>query len=517
MTMRVDEPTGVDRGRWVLAATILGSSLAFIDGTVVNVALPALQSDLHATLPQVQWVVESYALTLAALLLTGGSLGDLYGRRAIFLSGVAIFSAASLLCGLSPSILPLILARGLQGIGGALLVPNSLALISASFSDEARGRAIGTWSGFTSITAAIGPVIGGWLIEHASWRWAFFINLPIAAVLVAITLWRVPETKIAATARRQVDWTGVVLTALGLGAVVYALVEYAPVAGVVGAILLIAFIVVERRGSAPMLPLPLFRSRTFSGANLLTLFLYTAMSGLFFFLPMNLIQVQGYSASQAGAALLPFVLFMFVLSRWAGGLIHRYGAKLPLIVGPLIAAIGFVGFALPGIGGSYWTTIFPPMLITGFGMSISVAPLTTTVMNSVDQMHAGIASGINNAVSRVAGLLAIAVFGLVMFQVFNGELDRQLDALRLPPATRLKITAQRPSLAAIDTDDPRGRRAIQDAFVSGYRAVLWISAGLAVASALSAAGLVDRQPRPSSWPSPQTPDAAHTTADRRRS
>jgi EmrB/QacA subfamily drug resistance transporter len=478
------------RGRWVLVATILGSSMAFIDGTVVNVALPALQADLHATLRQVQWVVEAYTLALAALLLTGGSLGDLYGRRAIFLSGVALFTAASLLCGLSPSILPLILARGLQGIGGALLIPSCLALISASFSDEERGRAIGTWSGFTAITTAFGPVLGGWLIEHASWRWAFFINLPIALVLVAVTLMRVPESK-APSDHPRLDWTGVLLTTLGLGAVVFALVEYVPIAGAIGTILLIAFVIVERRSATPMLPMALFRSRTFTGANLLTLFLYTALNGLFFFLPMNLIQVQGYSASQAGAALLPFVLFMFTLSRWSGGLVYRYGAKLPLIVGPLVAGLGFALFTIPGIGGSYWMTIFPPMLVMSMGLAISVAPLTTTVMSSVDQAHAGIASGINNAVSRVAALLAVAVFGLVMYQVFNHALDDRLTSLSLPAATRSKIDAQRPSLAAIETDDARGRRAIHESFVSGYRAMLWISAGLTVASAISAALLIE--------------------------
>jgi EmrB/QacA subfamily drug resistance transporter len=484
-----------ERGSWILAAAILGSSLAFIDSTVVNVALPALQTDLHATLRQVQWVIEAYALSLAALLLTGGSLGDLHGRRAIFTSGVALFAASSLLCGLAPNIGALIAARALQGVGGALLVPNSLALISASFPAETRGRAIGTWSGFTAITTAIGPVLGGWLIEHASWRWAFFINLPIAAVLLVLTAWRVPPCRVEGQ-HATLDWPGVALTAGGLGAVVYGFVESAPIAGFAGAILLALFVIVEARSSAPMLPLSLFRSRAFTGANLLTLFLYTALSGVFFFLPLNLIQVQGYSPTEAGAPLLPFVALMFSLSRWSGGLIQHYGARLPLVVGPLIAGVGFALFGRPGIGGSYWTTVFPAVAVTGFGMTIAIAPLTTTVMSAIGQERAGIASGVNNALSRVAGLLAVAVFGLVLYRVFDRALDQRLNGLALPAETRQQIDAQRPKLAAIETTDPAGRRAVQESFIDGYRSVLWMSVALAVASSISAALLIDRDPRP---------------------
>ncbi len=490
-------PCSANARAWILAATIIGSSLAFIDSTVVNVALPALQSSFHATVVDVQWVVESYGLFLAALILVGGSLGDLFGRRLVFLLGVGTFALASAYCGIAPTINHLIVARSIQGLGAALLVPGSLAIISASFDEKNRGQAIGTWSGFTAITAAMGPVLGGWLVEHASWRWVFFINLPLAAAVIAISMRHVPESRSAAKGR--VDWLGALIITVGLGGLVYGFIESANrgwgdplvLTGlVVGCGCLVSFLFVEANAASPMVPLKLFVSSAFSGSNLLTLFLYAAIGIFFFLFPLNLIQVQNYSPTAAGAAMLPLILLIFLLSRWSGALVARHGPRLPLIIGPLAAASGFVLFALPSVGESYWKALFPAVTVLGLGMAITVAPLTTVVMNSVSQDWVGTASGINNAVARVAGVLAIAGLGIVMVNAFGARLHHDLIGLSLPASTMKALLSDEIKLAGLpipanlsSTMRLAVQQAIAQAFIFGFRIVMSICAGLAVASA----------------------------------
>jgi EmrB/QacA subfamily drug resistance transporter len=491
--------------RWTLVSAVLGSSMAFMDGTVVNVALPAIQRSLDASGADAQWIIEAYALFLAALLLVGGALGDRFGRKRVFLVGVVVFTATSAACAAAQDTSQLIAARALQGIGAALLVPGSLALLGANFPESERGRAIGTWSAFSGITAAIGPVVGGFLVDHFSWRWAFLLNVPIGAMLVLACVAKVPESRGDAS-DGPVDVAGAVTATLGLAGIVFALIE-APArgwgsaavatAGGVGLAGLAAFVACEARVRGPMLPLHLFRDRDFAGANLLTLLLYAALGGGLYFVPLNLIQVQGYGATAAGAALLPFVAIMFALSRWAGSLVDAVGAKIPLVVGPAIAALGFALFARPGIGGSYWTTFFPAVCVLGLGMTITIAPLTTTVMNALGESLAGTASGVNNAVSRAAGLLAIAALGAILAQAFEARLHDALARAGLPAGVADAVFEERRKLAAITPPADAAsavatqvRGIVGDAFVAGFRAVMLTGAGLALASALSAWWLI---------------------------
>ena len=473
--------------------------MTFIDGTVVNVALPALQTGLHATITDVQWVVEAYTLFLSALILVGGAMGDQFGRKRVFLFGVVSFTAASIFCGVAPSPRVLIIARALQGVGAGFLVPGSLAIISATFNDAERGRAIGTWSGFSAITTALGPVIGGWLIEHVSWRAAFFLNVPLAVIVVALSLRFMDESHDPSRSTR-IDWLGAVLGIVGLGGLVFGLLEWTPLGPshplvigslVLGVVSLVLLVIVEHRARNPMMPLHLFRSRTFTLTNILTLLLYGALGIDFFLLPLDLIQVQHYSATQAGAALVPFAVIMFALSRWAGGLVARVGPRLPLTVGPAIAAVGIVLFARGAIGDSYWSSIFPAVCLLGFGMTITVAPLTTTVMGAVDTVHAGVASGINNTVARVAGLLTIAIFGVFLVRKFEADVKLRLDHLALPVVVRAQIDKELPKMAgaelkslAVDSQKRAVvKKSIDEAFVSGFRLVMLGAAILALAAA----------------------------------
>jgi EmrB/QacA subfamily drug resistance transporter len=480
--------------------------MTFIDGTVVNVALPALQADLRATITDVQWVIEAYALFLGALILVGGSMGDQFGRKRVFLLGVVVFTAASILCGVATAPATLIAGRALQGVGAAFLVPGSLAIISATFPDAERGRAIGTWSGFSAITAAIGPVTGGWLIEHVSWRAAFFLNVPIAIIVIVLSLRFMSESR-DPSRTSQIDWAGGTLAVLGLGGIVFGLLEWPPLGAThplvlaalaIGTLSLTLLIAVERRARSPMLPLALFRSRTFTLANILTLLLYAALSVVMFLAPLNLIQVQHYTATAAGAALLPLPLIMFGLSRWSGGVVARIGSRLPLTVGPAIAALGVALYARPGIGGSYWTTFFPAVVVLGLGMAVTVAPLTTTVMGAVDPQHAGVASGINNTVARVAGLLAIAVFSVVLSRTFEARIRPPIDRIGLSTAGRAEVYRELPKMAGADLSQASSaspaqqqevRGIVDEGFVFAFRMVMGMAGALALAAALFGSGI----------------------------
>jgi EmrB/QacA subfamily drug resistance transporter len=490
--------------RWALVVAILGSGMAFLDQTVVNVALPVMQRSLGATVGQVQWIVEAYALLLSALVLVGGALGDRFGRRKVFLAGIGLFALASAGCGAAPGIEALIAARAVQGVGGALLVPGSLALISAAYPEKTRGAAIGTWSAWSAITSAVGPVAGGWIVAHASWRWLFFLNLPLAALVLVIGARAVAETR-DPEAPPRLDLAGAALATLGLGLIVYALVDagqagrlasaraLAPLA--LGLLTLVAFVVVEGRRAAPMVPLGLFRSRTFAGANLLTLLLYAALGAMLFFVPFNLIQVQGYTPAAAGAALLPVVALISGMSRWSGALASKLGARPLLIGGPLIVAVGFTLLALAGTGGSYWRTFFPGIVVLGVGMGFTVAPLTTAVMGALEPRHAGVASGINNAVARTAGLLAVAALGLLLLQRFGRTLDQQLAALALPPDAAAIVARQRVRMLDADLSAlpaalrPPVRAAFASAYVAGFRALMIANAVLAALAGLAALAL----------------------------
>lgn len=405
----------------MLVATVLGAGVAFLDGTVVNVALPAIAEDLETDLTGLQWVLDSYLVTLSALLLLGGSLGDIYGRRRVYLVGLVGFAITSVGCALAPTVEVLIAARALQGVAGAMLVPGSLAILSAVFHPDDRGQAVGAWSGLGGVATAIGPFAGGWLVDSASWRWIFVINLPIVAAAVVIAARHVPESRdVVEGETLRPDVPGAVLASIGLAGAAYALIEGTVevnpsviVAAIVGAGALVAFVVVEGRVRQPMLPLEVFRNRQFTGANLTTLAVYTGLGGATFLLTLQLQLGLGYSALEAGASLLPVTVLMLALSARAGALAQRVGPRLPMTVGPLVVALGLVLFARIEPGASYATTVLPAAVVFGLGLAFTVAPLTAAVLGAVDDHHLGVGSGVNNAVARVAGLLAVALLPAV--------------------------------------------------------------------------------------------------------
>ncbi|MFE4370875.1 MFS transporter [Streptomyces sp. NPDC056835] len=400
------------KGRWVILTTVLGSTMALLDSTVVNVALPHIGDSLNADLADLQWTVNAYTLTLAGLILLGGSLGDRHGRRRIFVIGVVWFACGSLLCGVAPNALVLIIARALQGVGGALLVPGSLAIIQSSFHPDDRARAVGVWSGLGGVGAAVGPFLGGWLVDGPGWRWVFLINVPLAALCVPVALRHVPETRDPAQHGRF-DVLGAFLGAAALALITYALIGKDAWSGVAGVLVAVAFVLVERHRPDPMLPLSIFASRQFTAVNLVTLCVYAGFGGFFFLAALQLQVVVGYSALGAGAALLPTTVLMLLFSARSGGLAERIGPRIPLTVGPLLCAAGLLLMLRVGLGASYLADVLPALVVMGMGMVTLVAPLTATVLASVDNARAGLASGINNAAARAAGLLAVAALPLL--------------------------------------------------------------------------------------------------------
>jgi EmrB/QacA subfamily drug resistance transporter len=509
-----------------LIAAILGSTVVFLDSTVVNVALPALSEDLDAGLAGQQWVVEGYMLTLVALILVGGSLGDQFGRRRMFIMGLVGFAAASALCAIAPSDEFLVGARALQGIAGALLVPGSLAIVASTFEGPARGRAVGTWTAWTGISTVLGPAGGGWIVDNLDWRWIFWVNLPLIAVTVLITLRYVKESR-DPEAYRGIDWAGIALSVLGLGGPVFALIEQ-PAYGwsdpvvwgpmLMGIACFALFLRHEARAEHPMLDLGLFRIRNFWVANLTTFTAYAGLIGGLFFLPLYLQQIAGYSALDAGLATTPISIFLFILSPRFGRMASDTGPRLPMSVGPIVAGIGMLLLLRVGPDGDYLADILPAIIVFSLGLAATVAPLTATVLDSVEERHAGIASGVNNGISRVAGLLAIAILGAVISAAFGSALDDGLGDRPLgPQAQRAVEDAKRQPLGLPDTGGvpPAQAAAIEataeDASTDAFRLGMGIGGILMIAGGVVAAlGIVNprREPGEAAPEPPAAPRAA---------
>lgn len=495
---------------WTLFASTLASSMAFIDSTALNVAMPALQADFGASGKAILWILNSYLLMLAAFILVGGSAGDRLGRKRVFAAGIWIFISASLLCGIAPTVEFLILARVIQGFGGALMIPGSLAIITTVFAAEHRGKAIGTWSMIATLVTTTGPVMGGLLADSGLWRGVFLINVPLGIVALSV-LGKVPESRDDSSSSR-LDYIGALMAATSLGAITYGFLampdlglSHPAVYGslMAGVVILVLFVAWEYRTPHAMMPLRLFRSKAFSGTNLLTLFLYGALGVGMFFLSLNMVQLQGYQPSMAGLALLPFAALLVLLARVSGRWVDRTGARVPLMIGPVIAGSGFFVFSLIGITrgiGDYGSTFFWGMMLFGIGMGITVVPLTTAVMGSVPQSFAGTASGVNNAVTRTAGVLAIAVVGSMAISVFETNLERYASMLNLGEPLRHSLLAQAGKLgeAAVPIDTPAESRAtvasiIKLALAGTFQTIMLVCACLAWTSAIMAALLVENK------------------------
>jgi EmrB/QacA subfamily drug resistance transporter len=483
--------------RLTLVATILGSTVVFLDSTVVNVALPAISGDLDAGLAGQQWVVEAYMLTLVSLLLVGGSLGDQFGRRRMFVFGLIGFGATSVLCAIAPTVEFLVGARALQGVTGALLVPGSLAIVAATFEGAARGKAVGTWTAWTGIATVIGPAGGGALIGLSSWRAIFWVNLPLIAATVALALHSVEESR-DPDAFRVIDWSGIALSAVGLGGPVFALIEQ-PTHGwgdplvwvpmVVGIACFALFVLHEARARHPMLDLALFRIRNFAVANLTTLTAYAGLIGGLFFVGLFLQQIASYSALEAGLATTPISLILFVFSPYFGRIASGTGPRMPMTAGPIVGGIGLLLLLRVDSTPDYLTDVLPALLVFGLGLSATVAPLTATVLDSVEERHVGIASGVNNGISRVAGLLAIAVLGAVISAHFGASLDSKLGAEPLSPtASEAVVDAKRQPLGAPATGDLAAAEATRIDAASAEASTSSFHLGIGIAGLLMIAG-----------------------------
>ena len=494
-------------GKWIMSSVILASAMAFIDGTALNVALPSLQKDLNATATDLFWLLNSYLLMLAALVLPGGSLGDKLGRKKIFMIGITIFMLSSAACGFAPSVFYIIMFRTIQGIGGALMIPGSLSIINSSFSKNERGKAIGTWSAITTLVTIGGPILGGALADAGLWRMIFFINVPIG-IISLIILWRkVPESMDEETGH-SLDYAGAIAIVAGLALLTYGFLEI-PKTGfnnwqvyfslVAGLVSLIIFLIIEKKSNHPMMPLHLFNNKTFSGANLLTFFLYAALFSAMLFLTLNMVQIQGYSQLQAGMTLLPFTILLILISRWSGAMVDKYGPRRFLIAGPFVVAIGllYLSFIKETNGPSaFWTTYFPGIFLFGLGMSFTVTPLTTTVMGAVANHYSGTASGVNNAISRIANVFANAIIGALAILFFSGFLNSRMKEISLNEEIKNQVVAQASNLGdakvpSIVTDETKSdsyrikiEQDYKEGFIHAYVNVMRICAALAALSAL---------------------------------